>query len=408
MAHFTDVQRARLEDYLESIGAVLGNARRRASFATYAVGLLAEGDRKSVEPIAARACADPAMTDAVHQRLLHFLCDSKWSDSAVRLTAARYALKHVASDAEPVEAWILDDTGFLKQGEHSAGVQRQYTGSAGKVTNCQVGVSLSLATRTDHFPVDFELYLPVSWTSDKGRRRDAHIPESVDFKTKPQLALDMLSRALEGGLPRGIVLADAGYGASSEFRLEIQRLGLQYSVGANPMTKVFEVFDVVNRGGRSISLQKLARKLDAKGKFKTHAWRDGTRKELSARFAVRRVTPTAEQDRPLAERQPVWLIIEWRHGETEPANYFLCSLPKETPQEELIRLTMQRWRTERAYEDLKGELGLDHYEGRSFPGWHHHISVVLSCYAFAVAERHRFFPLTTKRSCSARSHNRAP
>jgi SRSO17 transposase len=399
----TDAGKARLEDYLERLGGELGHSGRRASFATYALGLLSEGERKSVEPIAARATGSPRATDAAHQRLLHFLADSDWDDHAVRLVAAHHALKFMAANA-PVEAWILDDTGFLKQGTHSVGVQRQYTGSAGKVTNCQIGVSLSVATRGDHLPVDFELYLPKTWVDDEERKREARIPDEVGFKTKPELALQMVRRAVADGLPRGVVLADSAYGSSGEFRLELHRLGLQYSVGIDPRTTVFEVEHVVNRGGKAISVRELARKLERKGKFERCTWRMGTRSELSARFAVRRVTPCSEQGRELHERLPLWLIIEWRDGEAEPANYFLCSLPKETPSEELIRLTMQRWRTERVYEDLKGELGLDHYEGRRFRGWHHHISVALCCYAFVVAERHRVFPLTTRRRSQTRAH----
>ena len=184
MDKLTDVGRARLEDFVEQIGDVLGHSRRRASFATYALGLLGDGDRKSVEPIAARACGSVEGIDAAHQRLLHFLTDSEWSDQVVRLTAAQYALG-IMTKKEPVESWIIDDTGFLKQGSHSVGVQRQYTGSAGKVTNCQVGASLSIATHTEHLPIDFELYLPECWTEDAARRKEARIPKDVVFKTKP-------------------------------------------------------------------------------------------------------------------------------------------------------------------------------------------------------------------------------
>ena len=164
---------------------------------------------------------------------------------------------------------------------------------------------------------------------------------------------------------------------------------------------------MVNRGGQAIALKQLALKLEAKGKFKRCTWRAGTRNDLSARFAMRRVTPCAEQARELDERPTVCLLIEWRDGESEPANYFFSSLPEDIPLEVLAALTMQRWRTERAYQDLKGQLGLDHYEGRRFPGWHHHISVVLACFAFAVAERHRIFPLKTRRPRSPRSHRNA-
>jgi len=396
MSDLTDAGKARLEDYLERIGDVLGNTTRKASFATYALGLLSDGERKSVEPIAARATGNPAEVDAVHQRLLHFITDSPWDDYAVRRQAAEYGVKAIAS-SEPIEAWILDDTGFLKQGTHSVGVQRQYTGSAGKVANCQIGVSLSVATRSEHLPVDFALYLPTSWTDDAERRKEARIPDEVVFKTKPELALDMVAKALADGVPPGVVLGDCGYGASSEFRLSLQRLGLPYSLGVSPLTTVYEVHEVVNRGGQAIGVRDLAFKLRKKGKFQRCTWRAGSQDNLTADFAMRRVSVCGEQGRELKERPSVWLLIEWRDGEAEPANYFFSSLPADIALKELVRITMQRWRTERAYEDLKGELGLDHYEGRRFRGWHHHISVALCCYAFAVAERHRIFPLTTRR-----------
>jgi len=387
--------------FFDRVGAVLGNVKRRASFAIYAGGLLGEGERKSMEPIASRATGSPSEVDALHQRLGHFLTDAEWDDRAVRREGARYALEAM-TEQSPVEAWILDDTGFLKQGNHSVGVQRQYTGSAGKVTNCQIGVSLTLATKTEQVPVDFELYLPESWANDPTRRLEGRIPVDVQFKTKPELALDMMRRAIADGMPQGVVLGDSAYGSSSEFRCEIRRLGLDYSLGVNPLTNIFEVEEVVNRGGAAISLRELASKLDARGKFRRVTWREGTRQALSARFAVRRVFPCREQSRELNDQEVVWLIIEWRDGEKEPANYFFSSLPKGTRKKSLIRLTMQRWRTERVYEDLKGELGLDHFEGRRYRGWHHHVSVAICCYAFIIAEKVRaFFP-------SARRARRTP
>ena len=406
MHTFTDAGEARLESYLDDLGALLGDKRRRASFATYALGLLGEGERKSVEPIAARAAGNAADVEAAHQRLLHFLARSEWDDRAVRRFAAQYGLKFMA-DEQPIVASVIDDTGFLKQGKHSVGVQRQYTGSAGKVANCQVGVSLSLVTPSDHLPVDFALYLPESWTDDAARRAEAGIPDELVFKTKPELALELVARAQEDGLPLGVVLADSAYGNSAEFRLGLHRLGLPYSVGVAANSKVFEVHEVVNRGGHAIGLRKLAAKLDAKEKFQRFTWRTGTRGELSARFAMRRVTPCGEQRNELDERSTVWLLIEWRDGEADPANYYFSSLPPDTSLDALVRVTTQRWRTERVYEDLKGELGLDHFEGRSFRGWHHHISVVLCCYAFAVAERHRIFPLSTRRPHRAGALRRA-
>ncbi|MBZ4423388.1 IS701 family transposase [Myxococcus sp. RHST-1-4] len=387
----------RLERYFQQIGDVLGEESRRGSFALYAMGLLGDGERKSVEPIAARACPDPERVDAMHQRLLHFAVDSKWSDRDVRRQAARYALEAM-TQREPVEVWIVDDTGFLKQGKHSVGVQRQYTGSAGKVTNCQLGVSLSVATRTEHLPLDFELYLPELWANDEARRREARIPAEVTFKTKPQLALQMIDRAVEDGVPPGIVLADTAYGSSSQFRAHLRSRGLHYAVAVVPQTTVHQL----DKNGRpqkdTRSVSDLALGIHERGGFRRSTWRQGTQEALSARFALRRVVAAGV---PQREQEPLWLLIEWRDGEPEPANYFLVSLPKRRTKKQLIRLVMQRWRTERVYEDLKGELGLDHYEGRRFPGWHHHVSVALCCYAFLVAERARRFPPSARGAVEA-------
>jgi SRSO17 transposase len=396
----------RLKRYFEEVGALLGNASRRASFATYALGLLSEGERKSVEPISSRACGNPQSADAEHQRLLHFVANGNWADREVRRFAAQHGLAALTS-RERVETWIVDDTGFQKQGRHSVGVQRQYTGSVGKVTNCQIGVSLTIATRTDQLPIDFELYLPECWANDEARRAEANIPKDIVFQTKPELALGMIRRALDDNVPRGVVLADTAFGSSSDFRLELRKLGLHYAVAVDPQTTVFEIGTPLQRGGQAIDLRKLAFKLKAKRKFRRCTWREGTKESLTARFAMRRVLPCREQRREEHEREPVWLLIEWRDGESEPANYFLSSLPPTTRRRPLVRLVMQRWRTERAYEDLKGELGLDHYEGRRFKGWHHHVSVVLSCYAFVVSERVRRFPPSARGQTHSSSHSLA-
>jgi SRSO17 transposase len=385
---------SRLESYFGRIGEVLGRKDRRASFATYAMGLLGDAERKSIEPLAARACVDPDKADAAHQQLLHFMGDSPWSDHDVRCEAARYALCAM-TERDPIEAWIVDDTGFLKQGSHSVGVQRQYTGTAGKITNCQVATSLSVATRTEHLPIDFELYLPTDWIEDPDRRREAKIPNSVGFKTKPELALAMIERALEDGVPSGVVLADSGYGSSRDFRDGLRELGLHYILGVNPTT-VVAVFDQLGRRRDiPVCVRDLAFRIQKQDGFRRCTWRKGTKADLSARFALQRVVPAYDQCYGMDNRDPVWLLIEWRDGETEPANYFLSSLNSKTTKKQLVRLAMQRWRTERAYEDLKGELGLDHYEGRRYPGWKHHVSVALCCYAFIVAERvQRFSPST--------------
>jgi SRSO17 transposase len=383
----------RLKGFLLRIGRILGSPGRRESFATYALGIMGDGERKSTEPMASRACADPASADAAHQRLLHFVSNSPWSDREVRRAAARYALDTMTTRG-PVQTWIVDDTGFLKQGTHSVGVQRQYTGSAGKIANCQIGVSLTVATEHDQVPIDFELYLPQCWADDPRRRKEARIPDSVSFKTKPELALDMIRRARRDRIARGVVLADSAFGSSSEFRQQVRELGLHYAVGVDPKTAVFLLDPTTGAPGARVGVRDFAFDLHRCGQFRRCTWRKGTRQDLSARFAACRVVPAHDG------MEPLWLLIEWRDGEDEPANYFLSSLPASLSRKRLVGIVMQRWRTERVYEDLKGELGLDHFEGRRFPGWHHHVSVVLCCYAFIVAERARHFPPSTAGSTS--------
>jgi SRSO17 transposase len=395
----------RLDEYLAKIGEILGHKKRRASFALYFLGLLCESERKSMEPIAARLCPDPEEVSAVHQQLQHFVTDSDWNDRAVRRVAARHAIAAM-SEREPVRLWIIDDTGFIKQGEHSVGVQRQYTGTAGKVTNCQVGVSLSVATSTAHAPIDFELYLPESWANDPGRRAEAKIPVEVVFKTKPQLAIDMIVRALEDDLPGEIVLADGDYGDRPFFRDTVRAVGLDYAVGVHKTTRVRFADKRGRPYGPERTVHQLATDLGASA-FQRITWREGTAGDLSSRFALRRVKEMHGKDIDVREREAEWLLIEWRGGEPEPAKYSLSTLPSTMPLTQLVRLLKERYRTERAYQELKGELRLDHFEGRRFRGWHHHVSVALCCYAFVIAERVRHFPPSAARSADHDTHRLA-
>lgn len=380
----------RLDEYIAELGKSLGHKKRRASFAMYAMGLLGEGARKSVEPIAARACPDPTRVDAVHQQLLHFIADSDWNDRAVRRVAAQYAIVEMSKHG-PLRHWIIDDTGFPKQGTHSVGVQRQYTGTVGKITNCQVAVSLSVANSSAHVPIDFELYLPESWANDPERRLEAGIAPEVEFKTKPELALDMLTRALEDNIPGELVLADADYGDRPHFRETVRALGLDYAVGVRCSTRVQHVERLDQPQGPIQTVGELALALPATA-YRRVTWRQGTKGLLASRFAFCRVKAAHHDEVGAYDREPEWLIIEWPKGEAQPTKYALCTLPKATSHKELIRLLKERYRTERAYQELKEELGLDHFEGRSLRGWKHHVSVALCCYAFVVAERVRHFP----------------
>jgi SRSO17 transposase len=387
---------ARVAEYFDRIGKHLPLPQNRESFATYAFGILGEGDRKSVEPIAAKASGgDERAAERIQDRLLHFLRESPWSDRDVRREAGRYVVA-VMAEREPVTTWIVDDTGFLKQGKHSPGVQRQYTGSAGKVTNCQIGVSLCIATATEQVPIDMELYLPKSWTEDRERCEGARIPDSVVFKTKMELAMELIERATDDGIPGEILLTDAAYGRSRGFRDFVRSKDKDYGVAIDAAARVF-LLDESGRHPDAIAVRQLGVELGERA-FRKITWRDGTRphKKLSSRFAFRRIKPAFEGGPEPMLREPVWLTLEWPEGQSAPSKFFITSLRRRMTKKQIVRTIKERWKTERAYQELKGELGLDHFEGRSYTGWNHHVSVVLCCYAFVVAERVRAFSPQTR------------
>lgn len=381
----------RLQQYIDGIGDILGHPQRREAFALYTQGLFSDLERKSVEPIAMLTCTDPERADAAHQSLLHFVSQSNWDDQAVRRYAARRAMDAMSTQA-PITTWIVDDTGFLKQGKHSVGVKRQYTGSAGKVTNCQVAVSLTVSNGQEHLPIDFDLFLPEEWANDPARRREARIPEALRFQTKIELALDQIERAVRDKVPGEIVLADAAYGRSAKFRDTVRILGFDYAVGVDSTTKIVALGPWGRWSNTPMTADQFARQL-GKNAFRRITWREGTGKRLASRFAVRRVRLANDDGIPLEEHEPLWLLIEWPFGESEPSQFAVTTLKARMSKKHIVRAYKERYRTEQAYEEMKGEVGLDQFEGRRFRGWHHHVSVVLCCYAFVVAERARsFFP----------------
>lgn len=387
MAKFTSTgMQQRLSGFMEMVGEVLGSDASRASFATYVHGLLSEGSRKSIEPIAARASGDEKHASAAHQSLHHFVANSPWEDAPVRLAVARYAIAAMEKRAA-VDAWILDDTGFLKQGKCSVGVQRQYTGSAGKIANCQVAVSLSVASSSAHLPIDFELFLPEAWIEDPTRRLKAKIPAAAVFKTKHELALDMIDRAALAGIPGRTILADSFYGHSQPFRDHVDLLGFDYAMGIYATDKMWRVDRQGRRRGELRSARDIADAI-GKEKFKRCTWREGTRARLSSRFAMVRVVVPRDDG---VEARTEWLLIEWPADEKEPTRYTLTTLPRKMSRKRIVRITKERYRTEQVYQEMKGELGLDHFEGRGYPGWNHHVTLTLCCYAFLVAERVRAF-----------------
>ncbi len=368
----------RLSQYLAALGVHLWDSRQRASFAMYMLGLLSDIPHKSVESIAALFACGPEDADAIHQKLLHFLSTAPWPDDKVRRTAACWALSEMTKKA-PLQTLIIDDTSFVKSGEHSALVQRQYCGTLGKVANCQVVVSLTAATERTHTPLDLKLYLPQKWTDSQELRKQAHIPTEITFQTKPELALQMLSDAQKNGVPDALALADAAYGDNESFRKGVRLLKLHYAVGIQLATTV----QLVRNGEEVASVRDLLERVKVRP-FRRYTWREGTRKKLTARFAFFPVRiPKSDS------QEPVWLIIERRDGSSQTDRAHLCSLPQKTPRKKLVYLLKERWCTEAAYQESKQQLGMDEYQGRLYPGLQHHLTSVLCTYSFIVAERER-------------------
>jgi SRSO17 transposase len=396
----------RFQEYLSQLVPALGHADRTEHFASYCTGLLLPGQRKSVEPMAARL--DPAHVPSAHQALHHFVATAPWNDAAM-LDAVRDLVLPALLRQRPITAWILDDTGFPKKGRHSVGVARQYCGQLGKQDNCQVAVSLSVANDHASLPVAFDLYLPEDWAADPIRRAKTGVPPEVVFQTKPQIALRQVRRALAEGLPTGVLLADAGYGAETDFRTALSALGLPYVVGVQSSLGVWppgcgplppKPWSGTGRKPKlrrrddehqPVSAKSLAFSL-APNAWQTVAWRQGSQGELSGRFAAVRVCPSHRDDARAEPHPEEWLLIEWPEGEKEPTKYWLSTLPERISRVDLVHLAKLRWRIERDYQDLKQELGLDHYEGRGWRGFHHHATLCIAAYGFLVRERSLFPP----------------
>jgi len=379
----TDARLRRLDAYAEAMAASLGHADRRGPCIDYLTGLLLPGDRKSMEPMA--ALLDPRGAGAKHQSLQHFVTDSPWDEHRLLDAMRAYALPAMMA-CGGVTAWVVDDTGIPKKGMHSVGVGRQYCGVLGKQDNCQVAVSISLTNERMGLPVSWRLYLPEAWANDVERRKKAKVPMAVQFRRKWEIALDEIDRLDAAGVPRGVVLADAGYGAITEFRLGLTTRGHPYAVGVSPDQGVALANSEVPACWRVRPTAGTARALGLalpESAWRTVTWREGTRGGQTSRFAAVRVRQTHRIKVKEPLRPVEWLIMEWPTGQTEPTKYALSSLPPDIEFQELVRLLKMRWRI---------ELGLDHFEGRSWTGFHHHGALCLAVYAFIAAERVRDFP----------------
>ena len=390
----TEKTEARFAAYVEGLSSVLGHADRRRPLRDYCTGLMLPGERKSVEPMAAKTA--PARTAAQHQSLLHFVNVAPWSDEKVLAKVRELVLPEIEKHG-PIEAWIIDDTAFPKQGKHSVGVHHQYCGQLGKQANCQVAVSLSLANHGASLPVAYRLYLPKDWAEDGTRREKAGVPADINFKTKPEIALEQLRWACAAGLPRGVGLMDVAYGNDSRLRAGMTALGLSYVAGIQPNTLMWQSGTGPRRRGKPlnntgrrdepdlISAKEVMLALPKRA-WRTIRWREGSADWLSSRFARVRVAVGHNRLIPETLAQE-WLLIEWPEGEAEPTKYWLSTLPANISFRKLVDLAKMRWRIERDYQELKQEVGLGHYEGRGWRGFHHHATLCIAAYGFLIAER---------------------
>jgi SRSO17 transposase len=384
----------RLAAYFADVASGLVRSEQRRSAELYARGLMEAGARKSLEPMVARLGGGKVEYEA----LQHFLADSPWDPGVVDRAVA----ERVCAVIEPA-AWVLDDTGVPKDGKCSPGVKRQYSGTLGKIGSCQVAVSLHAVSAKGTVPLGFRLYLPEDWCADPVRRKETKIPEAVEFATKPALGGELVARAAGWKIRRAPVLGDQAYGNDARLRTRLHAEGIDYVLSVGPECDVFEpetVFAVPPRkpGSRGPapgalrtesepqSIAELVAGLDPEA-LQTVAFRDTDGEQIVSRFGFVRVIAAHPVTRDRQPPREEWLIVEWPEGRDEPTDYWISNLPLDTEPERLARLARLRWMIELDYKQLKGELGLDHYEGRSYLGFHHHCSLVTAAHGFLTLER---------------------
>ena len=410
----------RLDRALEGFVAELfeGTARResREASALYVCGLLLDGERKSVEPMAQRLEEEPERVEALRQRLSNAVSTSPWSDDLVR---ELLALK-IETELKRPDAFIIDDTGFAKKGEHSVGVARQYSGTLGRTDNCQVAVSLHLAGATHSCPLDWRLYLPEEWTSDPERCRRAGIPDDIEFETKWQLALGLVDHALKWGLQKRPVVTDSGYGKVTEFRQELQKRSLEYLVevtgdlvawpeGVCPEPPPERQPGRTGRPRTKWTCEQVPQSLkelvfkEGKKSCRTVTWREGARGKLRSRFGAIRIRTAHGHSQGAPPGPEEWLLYEWPIDKAEPTKFWLSNLSRTTSLKQLVRLARLRWRVERDYQDMKGEVGLDHFEGRTWRGFHHHATLCAVAHAFLTLRQALFSPRPTEANARPRA-----
>lgn len=399
----TQIKRLELElgEYLDSLISGMGRPERRRAMGWYVTGLLLDGERKSIEPIAARLVDDASEIEAMRQRLQQAVTISAWSDREILGRLARKLDRELPG----VEALIFDDTGHPKKGKYSVGVARQYSGTLGRVDNCQVATSLHLAGEGVSGCIAYDLYLPEEWTNDRPRCREVGVPDELHFRTKWQIALGQLDWALSAGVRKHVVLADAGYGDVVEFRDALTARGLLYVVGVNGQPVVWPpeshpMIPAKNPGKGQPptryrdpayppeTIENLAKRL----RYRKLGWRQGSRGWQTSRFAAVRIRTARHHIRSVPPGEEQWLLCEWPADEKAPTKYWLSTLPATTSIRTLVRLAKLRWRVERDYQEMKQELGLDHFEGRTWRGFHHHAALCAVAHGFLALQRALFPP----------------
>jgi SRSO17 transposase len=384
----------RLAAYVADVASGLVRSEQREYAGQYARGLIADGARKSLEPMVARMGGGKVQ----YEGLQNFLADSPWDPVLID----RVVAERVCSVIEPA-AWVLDDTGIPKDGKRSPGVKRQYSGTLGKIGSCQIAVSLHAVSARGTVPLGFQLYLPEDWCQDPERRRKAKIPADIEFATKPALGGELVARAAGWKIRRAPVLGDQAYGNDAKLRSRLHEDGIDYVLSVAPQSAVFArdtVFAVPERkpGSRGPapsrprpdrepgSIGALVAGLGADA-WQTVAFRDIDGRQLVSRFAFVRVIASNPVARDHQTPREEWLIAEWPEGHDAPSDYWISNLPADTEPEQLARLARLRWMIELDYKQLKGHLGLDHYEGRSYLGFHHHCTLVTAAHGFLTLER---------------------
>jgi SRSO17 transposase len=396
-----------LTAYTDSFIEGMGRPERRQAMADYVTGLLLDGDRKSIEPMAGRLVDDVAGIQAMRQRLQQCVTVSPWSDEEMW---RRLAIK-VGAELPNLEVWVADDTGFPKKGTHSVGVQRQYSGTLGRKDNCQVAVSLHVAGERGSSCIGMQLYLPESWTSDRARCRAVGVPDDVAFRKKWEISLAQIDAAMAWGLPRQVVLADAGYGDVTEYRDGLVARSLDYVVGINGVQVLWPpgaapippppTRPAGQRGttpsrwktGEQKPMTALAlAQSGGRQACRRTTWREGSRGRQKSFFGSVRVRCAHHhlQGKPPGDEQ--WLLYEWPLDEKEPTKFWLATLPANTSVKDLVRLAKLRWRVERDYQEMKQEIGLDHFEGRGWRGFHHHATLCAVAHGFLALRRALFPP----------------